>query len=410
MVAKITLQKYLQRLDDVISTNNTVDAKELQSEVLAIFESEFDGLKRELTNYGFIALYSDGKTGQTRKVGGDVDYIKDARILRARLQAELDKIDDNVSNSCISEPSEAKPHKLFISHATKDADYIKELVSLFEALGLQEDEIICSSIPPYCIPLDKKVYDWLVNEFQQSDLHMIFALSQYYYDSAACLNEMGAAWAMKHSWTGLLLPGFGFSSIKGCIDTTQISIKLDDADRATLNYRLEELKNNLTHEFRLRDMSHAVWERKRDEFLKKIHEIKEKRTEEESEISDDIEDHQPVVGLQDVGKIPVEPAFLVVYAAAADGVIMRIDVNGAPPYITVQGNKRFMADMSHRESARWEEALDMLIEWGWVKSRGNKSEMYDLTGTGYKMADMLKDGMEINTDNAPLEELKGFDS
>lgn len=410
MVAKVTLQKYLQKLDEVISTNNTAAAKELQSEILAVFESEFDGLKRELTNYSFIALYSDGKTGQTRKVGGDVDYIKDAHILRARLQAELDKIEDSVSDSRISKPSETKTHKLFISHATKDADYIKELVSLFEALGLQEDEIICSSIPPYCIPLDKKVYDWLVNEFQQSDLHMIFALSQYYYDSAACLNEMGAAWAMKHNWTGILLPGFGFSSIKGCIDATQIGIKLDDTDIATLNYRLEELKNNLNHEFKLRDMSHAVWERKRNEFLKRIHDIKEKRNEEESEINDDKEEHQPVIGLQDVGKIPVEPAFLLVYAAAADGVIMRIDVDGVPPYITVQGNKKFMADMSHRESARWEEALDMLIEWSWVKSHGNKSEMYDLTGTGYKMADILKEDMEIDTDNSPFEELKKFDS
>ncbi len=65
-------------------------------------------------------------------------------------------------------------------------------------------------------------------------------LSHSYYKSVASLNEMGAAWAMKQRWTGILLPKFNFSDIDGCIDKTQISIKLDDKDRETLRYRLEE--------------------------------------------------------------------------------------------------------------------------------------------------------------------------
>ena len=50
-----------------------------------------------------------------------------------------------------------------------------------------------------------------------------------------------------------------------------------------------------------------------------------------------------------------------------------------------------MADNSQRESARWQEALDMLIMWGWVKSVGRKGEVYEVTGTGYTKADWLKD-------------------
>lgn len=68
-----------------------------------------------------------------------------------------------------------------------------------------------------------------------------------------------------------------------------------------------------------------------------------------------------------------------------------------------------MADMSQRESARWQEALDSLIKWGWVKAVGRKDDIYELTGTGYKKADWLKDGMEINTDNDPADELKAYD-
>lgn len=123
---------------------------------------------------------------------------------------------------------------IFISHATTDKKYVKSFVELLENLGLNEDEIICSSVLPYCIPLNGKVYEWLIDKFQNYDLHVFFMLSHNYYESPACLNEMGAAWAMKQKWTGILLPQFDFADIRGCIDSTQISIKLDDMDKETL--------------------------------------------------------------------------------------------------------------------------------------------------------------------------------
>lgn len=171
-----------------------------------------------------------------------------------------------------------KNHKLFISHSSKDTDYVEAFVGLLELLGLRDEEIICSSIPPYCIPLGNKVYDWLVNEFQHSNLHVVYAFSEDYYASAASLNEMGAAWAIKHKWTGILLPDFQFDQLDGCIDKTQISIKLDDPDIRTLKFRLGEFKDEIIKEFNLRSMSEATWERQRDNFLDKITDIAEKRT------------------------------------------------------------------------------------------------------------------------------------
>lgn len=114
------------------------------------------------------------------------------------------------------------------------------------------------------------------------------------------------------------------------------------------------------------------------------------------------------VGQDDVGSIPVEPAFLLVYAAEGNGQIFRIATLGSAVQILADG-KQFMADNSQRESARWQEALDMLIMWGWVKSVGRKGEVYEVTGTGYTKADWLKDGMCIDTSKEPLEELKQFE-
>ena len=115
-----------------------------------------------------------------------------------------------------------------------------------------------------------------------------------------------------------------------------------------------------------------------------------------------------VVGQDNVGNIPVDSAFLLVYAAAGNGQIMRIQTLGSPVQVSAAG-KQFMADNSQRESARWVEALDNLISWGWVKAVGYKGQIYELTGTGYKKADWLKEGMQINTDNEPREELKEFE-
>lgn len=118
---------------------------------------------------------------------------------------------------------------------------------------------------------------------------------------------------------------------------------------------------------------------------------------------------KPIIGQDDVGNIPVESAFLLVYAADGDGQIIKIQTLDSPTQIFTSG-KKFMSDNSKRESARWVEALDRLIEWGWVKSLGYKGEIFELTGTGYNKADWLKEGMGIDTSKDPLDELKEFET
>ena len=68
-----------------------------------------------------------------------------------------------------------------------------------------------------------------------------------------------------------------------------------------------------------------------------------------------------------------------------------------------------MSENTNRESARWQEALDRLIERGWVKTVGYKGQIYELTNMGYNNADWLKDELGINTDNDPIDELRKFE-
>ena len=118
---------------------------------------------------------------------------------------------------------------------------------------------------------------------------------------------------------------------------------------------------------------------------------------------------KPIVGQDNVGYIPPDSALLLVYAADGDGQIIKIRTTSSPTQIFTSG-KQFMADNSKRESARWVEALDRLIEWKWVKPVGYKGEIFELTGTGYDKADWLKETMRIDTSKNPLDELKEFEN
>lgn len=308
---------------------------------------------------------------------------------------------------------EEKPRKVFISHSSKDKEYMIAFVELLEDIGMPDESIVCSSVPGHGIPGGTKTFVWLREQFLQCNLRVIFALSHNYYNSAASLNEMGAAWLTKATDTLLLLPGFDFDDIKGCVDSTEIGIKLDGADDE-LNHRLDELKDTLVSEYSLAQFSGSRWERRRGEFVDKVREIAQRRAEQQASENSAVDD-SPVteaVGIVASGKfpdhVPTDAAFLLVYAAEGDGQILKISTLGAGTSVSANG-KQFMANSSQRESARWVEALDFLISQVWVKSTGHKGQVFELTGTGYNVADKLKEGMCIDTSKEPLEELKEFE-
>lgn len=315
---------------------------------------------------------------------------------------------DNALSNVIHEESKRKPQKLFISHSSKDKAYIEAFVDLLEGIGMPDDTIVCTSVPGHGIPGGAKIYDWLREQFVSCDLRVVFALSKNYYDSPASLNEMGAAWITKATDTLILLPRFEFGDIKGCIDPREIGIKLD-GDEGELRHRLDELKDTLINEHSLQNITAARWERHRNGFIRKVREIAEKQK--AGEESDTKQTHDSIAkgtaGDRIPDNIPVEPAFLVVYAASSNGQIIKVQSLGAGTTISAAG-KGFMKDHSPREIARWQGALNNLIAWRWVKSAGMKGEIFELTDLGFKMADMLKDRMDIDTNKEPLEQLEEF--
>lgn len=162
-----------------------------------------------------------------------------------------------------------KKQKIFISHSSKDKDLALELVNLFLSMGFHEQDIFCSSAIGFGIPIDEDIYEYLKKQFQNSELHVIFLLSENYYESIACLNEMGAAWVLQSKYTSILAPDFNFKNIDGAINPRQMSIKLD-SDIIEIKEKLGQLKNDLLNEFNLPHINDIRWEKSRNEFIEKV--------------------------------------------------------------------------------------------------------------------------------------------
>jgi len=79
---------------------------------------------------------------------------------------------------------------------------------------------------------------------------------------------------------------------------------------------------------------------------------------------------------------------LLVAAADSDGTVMRVLVMEGT---IIQAGGQQMAEMGdRRDEARWEAALQELVERGLLEPRGHKGEVFAVTNRGYEQADILK--------------------
>lgn len=167
-----------------------------------------------------------------------------------------------------------KSPKIFISHCSKDKNYVSCIVDLLEDIGLSQEQLFCSSIAGYGIPLNEDIYNYLKKQFDEHNIHVFFILSDNYYQSVASLNEMGAAWILQTKYTTILLPDFEFKEIQGAINPRKIALKLD-SDEIEVKEKLGQLKDALVQEFHLSDLPSVRWECKRDAFISSIAKLKD---------------------------------------------------------------------------------------------------------------------------------------
>lgn len=153
---------------------------------------------------------------------------------------------------------------VFISHSYEDEAFVVALVNLLEDMGFTKDTMFCSSVREYGIPLSGDIFETIRGLFLKHDLYVIFVHSPRFYSSAVSLNEMGAAWVLKTGFCSFLTNDMEYGKMKGVVNNANISIKVNEKEAPAL---LNDLFKHLSAIFTLQEMDMNKWERKRDQFL-----------------------------------------------------------------------------------------------------------------------------------------------
>ena len=162
-----------------------------------------------------------------------------------------------------------KRWKVMISHSQKDLRYAAVLVELLINIGIQPENILCSSLPGHLLPNGVDFCDFLRNYMGQENIFVIFLMSHNFNASAYCQNELGAAWVKGTESLFMMLPGFSENDLVGIANKRELGIKLNDI---TAIARLNMMVKDLQEKFSLKKLEMNRWETVRDNFLEEVNE------------------------------------------------------------------------------------------------------------------------------------------
>lgn len=160
--------------------------------------------------------------------------------------------------------------KIFISHSSKNKFYGDKLVDLLRLIGIKEKEIIYTSNSAYGIPVGSNIFTWLKAQISEKPF-VIYLLSEEYYQSIACLNEMGAAWVIENKHIAIFTPTFDLSSKEfqnGALDPRELGFYITNKER------ILSFIENLPEDFQV-SKSHILIAQTVEKFLTDINTIHE---------------------------------------------------------------------------------------------------------------------------------------
>jgi hypothetical protein len=164
-------------------------------------------------------------------------------------------------------------NKIFISHSSKDLEYIRSFVENILLLGLDipSEKIFCSSMEGQGVRSGQYIPDQLKEEINKSSIALLF-VSKSYKSSEICLNEVGAAWATlrKESVIPMLLPNTEFDEL-GFLDLNRIGLKSYERD-GILKF-IQDCKDELNPSFNLEKLHKKI-----EDFLDDINDIKKQES------------------------------------------------------------------------------------------------------------------------------------
>lgn len=192
-------------------------------------------------------------------------FREDFSMLKSSIEQYIEEIEEQNNDvvETIKVNIEKPITKVFISHASRDADIVEEMIEILESIGLDSNQIFCTSFEGYGIELGEDFLNSIKEELS-SDSLVIFILSKNFYESPVCLCEMGATWVLAKEHIPVLVPPLDYADVKGVIPLSQ-GFKINEP------LKLNLFKEKIEKVFSLEStVNMSTWERKRDRILNRI--------------------------------------------------------------------------------------------------------------------------------------------
>ncbi|HAH63828.1 MAG TPA: hypothetical protein DCL73_17210 [Treponema sp.] len=126
---------------------------------------------------------------------------------------------------------------IFISHSSRDENIASKLVDALIEMGIDKDILFYSSRPETGIEVGNQLEKKLYENLRSSEV-VIFVLTDNFYRSPICMNEMGAAWILNKEVVPILLGGLTPDGMQGVIDKKYIAFSTEKDDVTRLEKKL----------------------------------------------------------------------------------------------------------------------------------------------------------------------------
>lgn len=113
--------------------------------------------------------------------------------------------------------------KIFISHSSLDTEIGEKFVDALIEIGIPKEIIFYSSRYHTGVEIGNDFHVEIKQYLSSCDV-VVFLLTKNFYNSVACLNEMGAAWILDKNISPILLGNLRPSDMKGFIDSHYIAL------------------------------------------------------------------------------------------------------------------------------------------------------------------------------------------
>lgn len=266
--------------------------------------------------------------------------------------------------------------KIFISHKSSDKKYGDAIAALLRNLGLRNDQIIYTSHPLHKIPNNQNIYNYLKNNISQK-IFCLFIFSNEYFESAVCLNEMGAFWVTQSEYQNSFVPNFDFNnySFKNCvIDTNNMGFNY--VNESMSNASLIEFKNDIVTKFGLPKVDDTTWEYVLSKYKDAISTI--------------CNSNENLIADSRNSKSEIDPDVIALLTAANkstthSGIIMRVQDLGG---VTIQaGETSVNTKTDNKDTAKWEYVLKSTLENGFIEQTDTAGKIFKITHLGYNLID-----------------------